>query len=122
MLLISLPLANYANSSLSLSAQEINAIESNETSTLATLITKNQTGNVNHTTDNSLMEKSNQTTKANTESNDTKALGQKGHALLKLKNFNEAIALFDKALAIKPNNTDVLNFKRAAVDALSRNK
>ena len=31
--------------------------------------------------------------------NDTKAFSNKGHALLKLKKFDEAIGLFDKALA-----------------------
>ena len=41
---------------------------------------------------------------------------------LKLKNFDEAIASFDKALAINPNNTAVLKDKEKALDALSRAK
>jgi tetratricopeptide (TPR) repeat protein len=52
--------------------------------------------------------------------NNTKALSEKGNALVKLKDFNEAIASFDKALAINPNSTDVLNDKERALDALSR--
>ena len=43
--------------------------------------------------------------------NNTKALSEKGDALLKLKNFDEAIASFDKVLAINPNNTNALNEK-----------
>ena len=50
--------------------------------------------------------------------NNTKALSEKGEALLKLKKFDEAIASFDKALAINPNNTDVLNGKGVALAKL----
>ena len=39
----------------------------------------------------------------------------KGDALAKLKNFDEAIASFDKALAINPNNTKALNEKGDAL-------
>jgi len=49
-------------------------------------------------------------------------LGEKGHILLKLKKFNEAIGLFDKALASNPNNTDVLKDRQRAVAALNTNK
>ena len=106
-LVIGFPLADDAVSLLSPSVQAINATSSNENNTRAPLITKNEPGNVNY--DKALT----------VNPNNTKALSEKGDALLKLKNFNEAIASFDKALAIKPNNTDALNGKGVALAKLN---
>jgi tetratricopeptide (TPR) repeat protein len=41
--------------------------------------------------------------------NDTTALDNKGLALYSLGKYNEAISSYDKALAIEPNDTIVLN-------------
>ena len=43
-----------------------------------------------------------------------------GHELLRLKKFNEAIALFDKLIAINPNNTKALNEKGDALLELEK--
>ena len=98
-LLIALPLMDYAMTLLSASAQQINATANNEISSRATLITKNETASVHDASD------------------EARKLYAQGHALLELKKFNEAIDLFDKALAINPNNTGVLNDKQTAIDA-----
>jgi tetratricopeptide (TPR) repeat protein len=45
-----------------------------------------------------------------------------GQALLKLGKPNEAIGLFDKALAINPNSTEAFNDKEKALNALGREK
>ena len=102
-LLIALPLVYDAMSSLSASAQAINVTSSNENNTRPPLITKDQSGNVHY--DNSLT----------INPNNTKALSDKGEALLKQKKFNEAIGMFDKALAINPNNTKALSDKGEAL-------
>ena len=104
MLFIALGFVGDAVSSLSPSDQEINSTSTNEPSARATLISRNETGNVNDT------------------SNEARKLYDEGHALLKLKKFNEAIASFDKALAINANNTVVLKDKQKALDSLSKMK
>ena len=103
-LLFAIPLMDYYTSSLSASAQQINATATNETSTRPTPITKNETGSVNVTSD------------------EAEKLYDQGLALLKLKKFNEAIASFDKVLSVNPNNTSVLKDKQKALDSLSKVK
>ena len=106
-LLIGVPLVDDAMSSLLASAQEINATASNET-------TKDEAGDDQVNTQVKL--------DGNKSSDEARKLYDEGQALLKLKKFNEAIASFDKALAINPNNTGVLSDKQKALDALSRVK
>ena len=82
-LLIALPSVDNAMSSLSVSGQEVNATQSNET-------------------------------------DEARKLYDEGDAFLKLKKFNEAIGLFDKSLAINPNDTDVLNDKGVTLAKLDK--
>ena len=102
-LLIALLLVDYGVSSLSASAQQINGSASNET--VNAKVGDNQV--------NTQVKVG-----GNMSSDYAGRLSDQGHALLKLKKFNEAIALFDKALAINPNNSSALNGKGVALGQL----
>jgi tetratricopeptide (TPR) repeat protein len=46
------------------------------------------------------------------------ALNNKALALADMGEYNQAVTLFDKVLAIDPNNTDALDSKRLVIDAM----
>ncbi|HSF50891.1 MAG TPA: tetratricopeptide repeat protein [Nitrososphaeraceae archaeon] len=62
-----------------------------------------------------------QTNTNNVTSDEAIELNEKGVALGSLGKYDEAIVLYDKALAIEPNNALALNDKNLALDALNKN-
>ena len=62
-----------------------------------------------------------QTNTNNVTSDEAIELNEKGAALANLGKYDEAIALYDKALAIEPNHVEALNNKGLALDALNKN-